>query len=65
MMSKFTFTCEDEAIPFGGVSKTTHEFETDELYAILTNFTLFLRGCNFIDGDKVISISREVDLSDE
>ncbi len=64
-MSKFTFICEDEAIPFGGASKTSHEFETEELYAILTNLTQFLRGCSYINGDTTITIGRDVNFLDE
>lgn len=64
-MSKFTLICEDEAIPFGGASKTCHEFETEELYSILLNMTQFLRGCSYIAGDTIISLGTEVNLSDE
>lgn len=64
-MSKFTLICEDGAIPFGGASRTSHEFETEELYSILLNMTQFLRGCSYIAGDTIISLGTEVNLSDE
>ena len=64
-MSKFTLICEDEAIPFGGASKTCHEFETEELFAILMNMTQFLRGCGYIYGDATIALGKDINLLDE
>ncbi len=64
-MSKFTLICEDEAIPFGGASRTCHEFETEELFSVLMNMTQFLRGCSYIAGDDTITLGKEVKLSDE
>tara|TARA_R110000868_G_scaffold3054_1_gene20547 strand:+ start:196 stop:390 length:195 start_codon:yes stop_codon:yes gene_type:complete len=64
-MSKFTLICEDEAIPFRGASKIKHEFETEELFTILLNMTQFLRGCSYIAGDDIVTLGKEVNLSDE
>jgi len=65
-MSQFKLICEDEAIPFGtGPSKTRHEFETDELYVILTNLTQFLKCCGYISGDTTITLGKDINLSDE
>ncbi len=64
-MSNFTLICEDGAIPFGGASKIKHEFETEELFAILMNLTQFLRGCGYISGDDTITLGREVILTNE
>jgi hypothetical protein len=52
-MSKFTFTCEEDPMPFmESVSATrTVEFDADSLDSILEEFALFLKGCGFnIDG---------------
>lgn len=52
-MSKFTFICEDDAMPFSeGIStKKTFEFESHHLSAIVSEFQDFLKGCGFaIDG---------------
>jgi hypothetical protein len=48
-MSKFTFICEDEAMPWssGIVSKKTVEFNGDSLSDIVSEFEMFLRGCGF------------------
>jgi hypothetical protein len=53
-MSKFTFICEDEPMPFssGGItSKRTVEFNCVSLPDVLQEFEMFLRGSGFhIDG---------------
>lgn len=48
-MSKFTFICEDEAMPFsdGIVTKRTFEFDAVMLQDIIAEFELFLRGSGF------------------
>jgi len=61
-MSYFKLICEDEAIPFGGASKITQEFETDDLIYILGNMTKFLQMAGYINGDKHLSLERTVDL---
>lgn len=63
-MSNFTLICEDEAIPFGGASKIKHEFETEELFAILMNLTQFLRGCGYISGNENITLGRDINLDE-
>jgi len=52
-MSKFTFICEEEPIPFAGTitSKRTVQFDAVSLLDIITEFEMFLRGNGFvIDG---------------
>jgi hypothetical protein len=59
-MSKFTFICEDEPMPFaaGIVSKKTVEFSGDYLPEIIEEFDMFLRGCGFhLDG--VLNVVKE------
>jgi hypothetical protein len=63
-MSKFTLICEDEAIPFGGASKIKHEFETEELFAILLNMTQFLKGCSYIAGEEIVTLGRDINLDE-
>lgn len=48
-MSKFTFVCQEEAMPFSDVvsSKRTVEFTADSLSQIVSEFEHFLRGCGF------------------
>ena len=48
-MSKFTFICEDEAMPWssGITSKKTVEFNGESLSEIVGEFEMFLRGCGF------------------
>ena len=48
-MSKFTFICEDEPMPFADaiVTKKTFEFNADHLDSIIGEFETFLRGCGF------------------
>lgn len=52
-MSKFTFICEDEPMPFGDsiITKRTFEFNADHLDGVVGEFETFLRGCGFhVDG---------------
>ena len=61
-MSKFTFVCEDDAMPFSeGIStKKTFEFESHHLSAILSEFQDFLKGCGFaIDGHLQVTKPEE------
>jgi len=48
-MSKFTFICEDEAMPWsaGITSKKTVEFSGENLNEIVGEFQMFLKGCGF------------------
>ena len=48
-MSRFTFICEDEPMPFseGVVSKKTVEFNGESLDDIINEFEMFLKGCGF------------------
>jgi hypothetical protein len=48
-MSKFTFVCQEDAMPFSDSvsSKRTVEFSADKLNTILDEFESFLRGCGF------------------
>jgi hypothetical protein len=48
-MSKFTFICEDEAMPWssGIISKKTVEFNGESLSDIVSEFEMFLKGCGF------------------
>jgi hypothetical protein len=48
-MSKFTFTCEDEAMPFSNavVTKRIFEFDAVQLEDIIQEFEMFLRGAGF------------------
>jgi len=48
-MSKFTFICEDEPMPFSDViiTKRTFEFNADSLDSVVAEFESFLRGCGF------------------
>ena len=49
-MSRFTFICEDEPMPFsdGIVSKKTVEFNGESLDGIINEFEMFLKGCGFL-----------------
>lgn len=52
-MSKFTFICEEEPIPFAGTitSKRTVQFDAVSLNDVIAEFEMFLRGNGFlIDG---------------
>jgi hypothetical protein len=62
-MSKFKFICEDEAIPFGGASKTIQEFETDELFNILNNMSLFLQKSGYLSKNQKLELGRDIHLN--
>jgi hypothetical protein len=56
-MSKFTFICEDEPMPFADsiVTKKTFEFNADHLDGVIGEFETFLKGCGYhIDGNLEI-----------
>ncbi len=56
-MSKFTFICEEEPMPFVAsvVTKRTVEVRADSLDDILLEFENFLRGCGFhFEGNVII-----------
>jgi hypothetical protein len=61
-MSHFKLICEDAAIPFGGASKVTQEFDTDDLVFILGNMTKFLQIAGYIDNRKYLTFERTVNL---
>lgn len=71
-MSKFTFVCQEEAMPFGDVvsSKRTVEFSTETLEDIVSEFEKFLRGCgfyfkgqlDFVSDEEIVYQSKEVDF---
>ena len=48
-MSKFTFICEDDPMPFADTitTKKTFEFNADRLDSVIGEFETFLRGCGF------------------
>ncbi len=69
-MSKFTFICEDDPMPFsdGIVSKKTVEFNGESLDNIISEFDMFLKGCGFqFNGqlDFVDNHSDSFDYSEE
>jgi len=68
-MSKFTFICEDDPMPFsdGIVSKKTVEFNGESLDDIISEFEMFLKGCGFqFNGqlDFVVNHSDDFDYSE-
>jgi hypothetical protein len=48
-MSKFTFICEEEPMPFADsiVTKKTFEFNAERLDSVIGEFETFLKGCGF------------------
>jgi hypothetical protein len=53
-MSKFTFVCEEESMPWSTSveSKHTLEFKAELLDDVIKEFEMFLRGCGFnIEGE--------------
>ena len=64
-MSKFKLVCEDEAIPFGGASKITHEFECEDLGCILSNMTKFLQAADYFSGDQQLELGRSIDFNED
>jgi hypothetical protein len=56
-MSKFTFICEDEPMPFADaiITKKTFEFNADRLDSVIGEFETFLKGCGYhIDGELLV-----------
>jgi len=68
-MSKFTFICEDEPMPFATSvdAKRTVQFNSDSLGTIIEEFENFLRGCgfhfrgqlDFIDEEDLVYVSED------
>ena len=58
-MSRFTFICEDEPMPFmeGSSSKKTVEFECDNINGVLYEFELFLKGCGYNLNNSMVEIT--------
>ena len=48
-MSKFTFICEDDPMPFADsiITKKTFEFNADHLDSVIGEFETFLKGCGY------------------
>jgi len=48
-MSRFTFICEDDPMPFADaiVTKKTFEFNADHLHGVIGEFETFLKGCGY------------------
>jgi hypothetical protein len=74
-MSKFTFICEDEPMPFADaiVTKKTFEFNADHLDSVIGEFETFLKGCGFNfggyleivdDNQSTTTLKQEDDLDD-
>ena len=62
-MSKFTFVCQEEEIPFVDTvsSKRTVEFSAETLEDVVSEFENFLRGCGFyFDGHLRIDDREEL-----
>ena len=59
-MSKFTFICEDEPMPFADsiITKKTFEFNADRLDGVIGEFETFLKGCGF-NFDGYLEICKE------
>jgi hypothetical protein len=62
-MSKFTFICEDDPMPFADaiVTKKTFEFNAEHLGSVIGEFESFLRGCGF-NFEGTLSIFSEEEL---
>lgn len=59
-MSKFTFICEDDDVPYTGSIKTERifKFQGVELSDIVQEFEMFLKGCGF-------NLNGRLDIVDE
>jgi len=68
-MSKFTFICQEESMPFAHSvqTKRTVEFEAETLNDIVNEFEMFLRGAGFhFDGNlDIVDESQWESISDE
>ena len=64
-MSKFTFICEDEPMPFseGVVTKRTLEFDAIHISEIVSEFELFLRGAGFNPNGVLDFVEEEIPQS--
>ena len=62
-MSKFTFICEDEPMPFADaiVTKKTFEFNADHLDSVVGEFETFLKGCGFNFGGYLEIVDEPLD----
>jgi hypothetical protein len=63
-MSHFKLICEDEALPFMGASKLKQEFETEDLFHILSNVTIFLRKSGYLSKEQKLELGREINLDE-
>ena len=71
-MSKFTFICQEESLPFSDVvsSKRTVEFNADSLNQIVSEVEHFLRGCgfffegqlDFVNDDEIVYKTNDVNF---
>jgi hypothetical protein len=66
-MSKFTFVCQEEAMPFASSvdAKRTVEFEAETLDQLLNEFEMFLRGCGFYFRGTLDIVSYDDDIKSE
>jgi hypothetical protein len=66
-MSKFTFTCVDDAIPWAGqvTTKRTFEFEAVHIDSVIDEFQYFLKGCGFHLGGNLEIVPDEIATEDE
>ena len=66
-MSKFTFVCEDEPMPFseGTITKRTAEFSAVQLDLIVQEFEMFLKGCGFSFDGYLTFTTDQVDSFDD
>ena len=60
-MSKFTFICEEEPMPFADAvsSKRTVEFKAESISDIVNEFEMFLKGCGFNFEGRLYLVSLE------
>jgi hypothetical protein len=67
-MSKFTFICEDDPMPFADTitTKKTFEFNAEHLDSVIGEFETFLKGCGFsLDGYLEIVESNQKIVEDK
>lgn len=62
-MSKFTFICEEEPMPFADyiVTKKTFEFNADHLDSVIDEFESFLKGCGFSFDGHLTLVNEDAD----
>jgi len=65
-MSKFTFICQEESMPFvhSIQSKRTVEFNAETLDSILNEFEMFLRGAGFHFNGQLDIVEEETETSE-